>query len=203
LFECKIIAIAGGSCSGKTTMANSLVANLGPENCAVLYQDSYYRGLENITNYDVPEAIEFELIAEHLHQLKRGQQIDMPVYDFKTHRRKSATQTLVPKPIVFVDGILILHALELRDSFDLKIFVECEERYRKERRLVRDISERGRSKEEIEEQFESQVAPLHNEYVEPSKQYADIICHSNQERVIDSAIMQELMTYCENTIALR
>ena len=172
----KIIAIAGGSCSGKTTMATSLAQILGPDNCAVLYQDSYYRGAADITNFDVPEAIDFSLMAEHLAQLRAGDAIEMPTYDFTTHRRKAETIRLTPRPIIFVDGILILHATELRNSFDYKVFVECEEELRKNRRLVRDTLERGRTKEDIIRQFETQVAPLHNLYVEPSKAFADIIC---------------------------
>lgn len=196
--DCKIIAIAGGSCSGKTTIASNVAQALGPDHCAVVYQDNYYRGHADITNYDVPEAIEFELMAEHLAQLQRGNSVAMPCYDFTTHRRRKNTLALEPKPVILVDGILILHAEELRNSFDFKVFVECDEVIRRQRRLLRDTMERGRSVADIIEQFDSQVAPLHNHLVEPSKQFADLICQQTDQH--SSCDYQALLDYCQQLL---
>ncbi|GAB2189414.1 uridine kinase [Sessilibacter sp. MAH1] len=194
-----IIAVAGGSCSGKTTMARLVAEHLGPENCAIMYQDSYYLGLETITNYDLPEAIDFKLMAEHLDQLRNGLPIEMPCYDFTTHRRKVETQTLLPKPIILVDGILILHAQQLQKSFDYKIFVECNEHERRQRRLIRDIQERGRTEEETLRQFNEQVVPLHNELVEPSKHCADFICIAENDTP-PAQLATDLLDYCKKII---
>lgn len=192
----KIIAVAGGSCSGKTSLAQQLAATLGSQRCNLMYQDSYYRGTADITNYDVPEAIEFELLAQHLEQLKQGQSVAMPVYDFTTHRRKPERESVQPKPVIIVDGILILHAPELANSFDLKVFVECEESIRKQRRLIRDCQERGRNRAEVIAQFDNQVAPLHNQYVEPSKACADILYRNDGDRDVASLLCHRLMNFC-------
>ncbi len=180
-------------------MAKLVQDHFGPDVCSIVYQDSYYRGLKTITNFDVPEAIDFPLMKFHLAQLKAGQTIEMPTYDFTTHRRKLETQTLPPKPIILVDGILILHALELRESFDFKVFVECSEEERRLRRLKRDTLERGRTHEDTLRQFNEQVVPLHDQLVEPSKQYADLVCcDSNNTTPMELAI--DLLSYCENLV---
>ena len=192
----KLIAIAGGSCSGKTSVARHLAHTLGSERCNLIYQDSYYHGTGQISNYDEPAAIEFDLLAKHLNQLKLGQAIDMPTYDFTSHKRLPTTQHIQPKPVIIVDGILILHAQELRSSFDLAVFVECEQAIRRQRRLIRDCQERGRSEQEVIAQFDQQVAPLHNRYVEPSKEHADIVYRNNGERNIDQIVCDRLLSYC-------
>ena len=192
----KIIAIAGGSCSGKTSLARHLAQTLGPERATLIYQDSYYRGDGNISNYDEPAAIEFELLADHLAQLKQGAPIDMPTYDFTSHSRLAETQTIQPKAVIIVDGILIMHAKELQSSFDLAVFVECDQHIRRQRRLLRDCEERGRQPEDVINQFDQQVAPLHNLYVEPSKQHADIVYRNNGEHGVDEIICQRLLNYC-------
>lgn len=194
--DIQIIAVAGGSCSGKSTMVLNAHRTLGPEQCAIVYQDSYYKGLANITNFDEPEAIDFDLMADHLRQLKRGEAIDMPTYDFTTHRRKTETQRLDPKPIILVDGILILHAAQLADCFDYKLYVECSEEERLQRRLKRDIEERGRTHADTYKQFTEQVAPLHNVLVEPSKQAADLICQQTPGGENDQAFNAPLINYC-------
>lgn len=169
---------------------------MGSHRCALVFQDNYYRGLANIANFDVPEAIEFELMASHLRQLKSGQSIAMPTYDFSSHRRQTATQTVKASPIIIVDGILILHAPELRDIFDLKVYVECAEPERRQRRLMRDCRERGRSETEVLTQFNSQVAPLHDKYVEPSRQYADLIFSQLHTLDNNSDSYRFLLNYC-------
>ncbi|WP_317929009.1 uridine kinase [Halioxenophilus sp. WMMB6] len=195
-----IIAVAGGSCSGKTTMALNVCRALGAGNCAIVYQDSYYRGLASITNYDLPEAIDFQLMATHLNSLKQGEIIAMPTYDFTTHRRTEKQVSLDPKPIILVDGILILHAPELANCFDFKVFVECSEEERRKRRLERDTRERGRTKEETLQQFNNQVAPLHNQLVEPSKQHADFICQQPGPARCDETLSAPLLEYCKRLL---
>ena len=193
-----IIAVSGGSCSGKTTMVNKLYSLLGEENCSVVFQDSYYLGLSSITNYDHIDAIDFPLMHDHLVKLKNGIAIDMPCYDFATHRRKSETIRLEPKPIILVDGILILASDLLHGNFDLKVFVECDEEIRRERRVTRDVAERGREYDETLNQFNTQVVPAHNQFVEPSKKHADYI--AKQTSHIDDACecIAMLQGYCGN-----
>ncbi|BFM09283.1 uridine kinase [Halioxenophilus aromaticivorans] len=193
----KIIAIAGGSCSGKTSLARHLADTLGTKQCNLIYQDSYYHGRAEISNYDEPSAIEFELLAQHLAQLKSGSGIDMPTYDFTTHSRLPQTEFIAPKPVIIVDGILILHAEVLRASFDLAVFVECDQDIRRQRRLLRDCQERGREPEEVTTQFDKQVAPLHNLYVEPSKQHANIVYRNNGEQEVDQLVCERLLTFCQ------
>lgn len=178
-------------------MAQLLFEALGSEHCGVLYQDSYYRGLKTITNYDHPDALNFELMAEHLQQLKQGNAVNMPVYDFETHSVTEKTEPLSAKRIILVDGILIFHAEELKDAFDLKVFMECDEALRLERRLARDTQERGRTYECTLEQFNTQVAPLHNQFVEPSKATADRII--SETRTLDQlrAAMEDIKAFCE------
>ena len=198
--NCKIIALAGGSCSGKTTIAKLLRTSLGNEHCDLMFQDNYYRGLATISNFDEPAAIEFELMAQHLLELKQGRSVNMPTYNFATHRRQSATQLVQPKPLIIVDGILVLHAEALQDIFDFKVFVACSTSERRERRLLRDCRERGRSEQEVLTQFDTQVAPLHDKYVEPSKQHADFIFPQEAYQGSASESFQRLLTYCRNMI---
>jgi len=201
LQKSNIIAVSGGSCSGKTTMVKKLYSLLGEENCSVVFQDSYYLGLSSITNYDHLDAIDFSLMQDHLVKLKNGIAIDMPCYDFATHKRKSETIRLEPKPIILVDGILILASDLLRDSFDLKVFVECDEEVRRERRVTRDVAERGREYDETLHQFNTQVVPAHNEFVEPSKKYADYI--AKQANHIDDICecVDMLQRHCDNIMS--
>lgn len=192
-----IIAISGGSCSGKTTMVNTLHSLLGEDQCSIVFQDSYYLGLSSITNYDHIDAIDFALMRDHLVKLKSGIAIDMPCYDFATHKRTSQTVRLEPKPIILVDGILVLASDVLRDSFDLKVFVECEESIRRERRTMRDVAERGRLLKETLHQFDTQVVPAHNQFVEPSKEYADYVIEQAHYTNTDSEFFTMLLDYCK------
>ena len=175
-----IIAISGGSCSGKTSLAREIQASLGEQTCSLLLQDNYYFGKSCGNNFDIPEAIEHTLLIEQLQALKNGAQVQSPVYDFSLHQRAERRDTVVPTKFIVVDGILILHWPELRDCFDLAIFVECDEEVRRERRLERDFNERGRTKAEALAQFEQQVAPLHRQYVEPTKAFADLVLSSQE-----------------------
>ena len=189
-----IIAISGGSCSGKTTLCHWLQQTLGDDNCLLVYQDDYYRGLKTITNFDVPEAIEFELLAQHIEELKQGNTVDIPCYDFTTHRRKHITKPTKPKPIIIVDGILILHAQELKSRFHLSVFVECSEAERRERRLNRDVKERGRNYQDTLQQFNQQTVPMHDKFVEPSKQNADLIIKDNHD-------WPQLIEFCKRQLS--
>lgn len=178
-----IVGIAGGSGSGKTTFANRLRAKLGEDHSVVLGQDSYYIDQSNkfdhdggSVNFDHPESLEFSLMAKHLKELKQGNSINVPIYDFTTHTRKDSTKKLTPKKIIFVDGILIFSQPIVVDCLDFKIFIDCDEDLRFQRRLKRDTTERGRTPEGVKTQFHNQVKPMHDKFVEPSKTVAcDIV----------------------------
>lgn len=176
------IAIAGGSGSGKTTIARSVVDLVGRDAVAYLQQDAYYRDRPDLTieergsiNYDHPDSIESDLLVDHLRTLRCGQPVERPVYDFSTHQRTNQTQTIVPGPAVIVEGILLLVDRELRDLFDVRVYIDTEPDVRLIRRLRRDIVERGRTLESVLGQYERTVRPMHYRFVEPSKRYADII----------------------------
>lgn len=177
-----IIGVAGGSGSGKTYFAKELHSMLGDDHCAILYQDNYYidqsakfDGDGGTVNFDHPSSLDFSLLADGLRNLKSGKMVDIPIYDFVTHSRKKETLVGSPKKVIIVDGILILHSHEVRAECDETIFFDTPEHLRFERRLNRDVVERGRTPEGVRRQFELQVRPMHNEFVEPSKQYAQTI----------------------------
>ena len=178
------VGISGGSCSGKSTLTRRIFAKLGPEQCVILPQDDYFFGLGDAPqgkggpNFDHPDAVDFDQLCNQLAQLKRGQTIDRPLYDFPTHMPKSETARTEPRPVILIDGILILQHQPLRDLFDLSIFVECDTETRLARRLERDVRERGRTARSVQEQFANQVGPMHDLHVEPSKTYADIVVES-------------------------
>ncbi len=176
------IGIAGGTGSGKTTVANMVLQNVGTHRIAYVPQDAYYRDLSNLPqskhqliNFDHPDALESELMVEHIRQLKNWQPIELPVYDFTTDTRTQQTIHVEPQRVILVEGILIFAEPELRKLFDIKIFVDTDADIRFIRRLTRDINERGRSTDSVVNQYLNTVRPMHLEFVEPSKRYADII----------------------------
>lgn len=176
------IGVAGGTGSGKTTVSNAILERVGTEHIAYLEHDSYYKDLDDIPrapgeriNFDHPEVLETSLLIEHLRQLKQWQPVAVPVYDFTTFRRTQAVRVVEPQPIILVEGILVFAEPELRKLFDVRIFVDTDADIRFIRRLQRDITQRGRSVESVIEQYLDSVRPMHLEFVEPSKRYADVI----------------------------
>jgi uridine kinase len=177
-----VIGIAGGSGSGKTTVANVILQRVGPQRIAYLPHDAYYRDLSKLppvqraqVNFDHPDSLETDLLGAHIQSLKLGQAIDMPVYDFTTHSRTNRTIRIEPRGVILVEGILIFAEPSLRPLFDVKIFVDTDADIRFIRRLQRDIEERGRTTEMVIHQYLSTVRPMHLEFVEQSKRYADVI----------------------------
>ncbi len=185
---CKIIAIAGGSGSGKTTLANKIKELFGEESCKIISQDNYYLDQSEkfdhdggTLNFDHPDMLEFSLLATHLNRLKQKKSVKIPLYDFSTHSRKIETKKINPSKIILVDGILILNSKELMNLFDLKIFIDVPDKIRFERRMNRDINERGRTPEGILNQWENQVLPMHKKFVESSTHFANIILSGEGE----------------------
>lgn len=177
-----IIGVAGGSGSGKTTVVREIVRNLGPDQVTVIHHDSYYRDVGHLPlqermgiNYDHPNSLETELLVQHLRELKNGHSVEVPVYDFAQHLRSAEVQRTDPRKVIIVDGLLILFDRELRELMDIKVFVDTDSDLRFIRRLSRDIRERGRTTDSVIDQYVATVRPMHLEFVEPSKRYADII----------------------------
>ena len=177
-----IIAISGGSASGKSTVVSEIVNRLKSVDVSVICHDDYYKDQTHLTmeervktNYDHPSSLDNELFVEHLHKLLNGESIEKPIYDFVTHNRKKETLSLKPTKVIFIEGILVLEEKKIRDCADVKIFVKSDEDIRFIRRLKRDIDERGRSMDAVINQYLSTVKPMFNKYVNPSSRYADII----------------------------
>jgi uridine kinase len=177
-----IIGISGGTGSGKTTVAQKIIASIGESNAACLQQDSYYRDLCDMpldqrhrANFDHPDAFDGQLMRSHLEGLQAGQSIDRPIYDFVTHSRKPETIHITALPVIVVEGILIYFDERMRRLMDLKIFVDCDADIRFARRLKRDLHERGRSVDSVIEQYLATVRPMHLQFVEPTRRYADVI----------------------------
>lgn len=181
-----LLGVAGGSGSGKTYFSQALVqrmkADFGESVCEVVYQDNFYIDQSNkfdhdggSVNFDHPEAIDFNLLASCLKKLKTGAVTEIPIYDFATHKRQAKTLTIQPAKIILVDGILIFHSKAVRELFDDLVFFETPEELRYQRRLERDVKERGRTADGVYQQFHKQVKPMHDLYVEPSKVYANTI----------------------------
>ena len=177
-----VVGIAGGTGSGKTTLSDLILDRVGRDRMAYLPHDAYYRERKDLPleerakiNYDHPNSLETELLIQHIHQLKAGQSVAMPVYDFTNHNRKDEIVRVEPRPVILVEGILIFVEKELRNLFDMKIYVDTDADIRFIRRLTRDIEERGRTLQSVIEQYLNTVRPMHLEFVESSKRYADII----------------------------
>lgn len=177
-----IIGICGGTGSGKTTIARAILDAVGADRVVLIEQDSYYRNLADMpldkrrqANFDHPDAIDSDMLVNHLKRLKLGQPIEMPLYDFVTHTRGDRIEIIHPKPVVLVEGILIFAVPRVLDLLDVRVFVDTPDDIRLMRRLRRDITERGRTFERTLDQYERTIRPMHFEFVEPSKRHADVI----------------------------
>jgi uridine kinase len=177
-----VIGIAGGSGSGKTTVAQEILQRVGPDRIAFLQHDAYYKDLSGLppaqraeVNFDHPNSLETELLISHVEKLKQSQPVEVPIYDFSHHSRTDRTYTVRPRRVILVEGILIFVEAALRNICDVKIFVDTDSDIRFIRRLQRDIAERGRTTDTVIKQYMSTVRPMHLEFVEPSKRYADVI----------------------------
>ena len=187
-----IIGIAGGTGSGKTTVARAIYDRVGRDRIEWISHDSYYRDFDGLTpeerhkiNFDHPDSLETELLVRHLDALIKGSSVEVPVYDFTTHSRKSDdTQRVEPRKVLIVEGILILAEPEVRKRIDIKLFVDTPPDIRFVRRLMRDTKSRGRSLESVVEQYVTTVRPMHEEFVEPSKRYADLIIPEGGENQV-------------------
>ena len=186
-----VIGIAGGTGSGKTTVTNPILQHLDPERVAVIQHDSYYKDIsthgglrpEEI-NFDHPDSLETDLLVRHMEELRAGRPVEQPMYNFTNHRRLDATQRVEPKEIIIIDGILILLDRRLRDLMDIRLFVDADADERLIRRIRRDILERGRSIESVMNQYMKTVKPMHLQFVEPSKHWADIIIPRGAENTV-------------------
>jgi len=177
-----VIGVAGGTGSGKTTVANQILERVGAEHITYIPHDAYYRDHSHLppderdqVNYDHPNSLETELLIEHLKVLRAGQTVEIPVYDFTTHTRTQQTRCVEPAAVILVEGILVFAEPDLRELFDVRLYVDTDADVRFIRRLRRDIEERGRSVQSVCDQYLSTVRPMHLEFVEPSKRYANII----------------------------
>jgi uridine kinase len=177
-----VIGVAGGSGSGKTTVVRRIVDSLGDDAVTLLEHDSYYRDHGELRleeraalNYDHPDSLDTDLLVEHVRALRRRQPVEVPTYDFTRYTRRAVTETAVPRRAIIVEGILIFTDAALREQMDIKVFVDTDADIRFIRRLRRDVAERGRTMESVIEQYLGTVKPMHLEFVEPSKRYADII----------------------------
>lgn len=200
-----IIGVAGGSGSGKTTVVQHIIDEIGEEDIVVIQHDSYYRDLKHLPfeeranqNFDHPSSLETELMIRHLEALKEGYQIEVPIYDFTKHIRKDETRLVNPKRVILIDGILIFTEKELRELINIKLYVDTDDDIRLLRRIQRDIVERDRELENVLKQYQKYVRPMHLEFVEPTKRYADIIIpHGGKNKValdMVNALIQDRLT---------
>jgi len=196
-----VIGIAGGTGSGKTTVVNQILNELPADEVCVISQDSYYKATNNLTyqertkiNFDHPKAIDFELLVQHLKELKSGKIIEQPVYSFVTHNRIKDTLKTHPRKVVIVEGILIFNSKELRDLFDIKIFVHADADERLIRRVRRDIEERGRDVNEVLTRYQNTLKPMHQQFIEPTKNYADIIIPNDRYNTVAVDIVRTVIS---------
>ncbi|RSK39264.1 uridine kinase [Mangrovimonas spongiae] len=195
-----IIGIAGGTGCGKTTVVNQILDQLPEGQVGILSQDSYYKDTSHLNydervkiNFDHPRSIDFELLEEHLKELKKGNNIKQPVYSFVKHNRTGDSIITKPRKVMIVEGILILTNPELRDMFDIKIFVHADSDERLIRRLKRDIAERGRDINEVLSRYQNTLKPMHQQFIEPMKEYADIIIPNNKYNTVAIDIVKTII----------
>ncbi len=200
-----VIGIAGGTGSGKTTLMKNLVERLGDE-VTVMSHDNYYKRLDHLSfeercsvNYDEPGAFDTSLMAYHLSELRRGAEVECPIYDFTVHNRSNETLRLVPRKVIIVEGILIFENEDLRNLMDIRIFVDTDADIRLCRRIKRDVNKRGRTLESVLKQYQATVKPMHEAYVEPSKKYAHIVVpEGGKNQVALDMIFDRIQFHLEN-----
>lgn len=204
-----LVGIAGGTGSGKTTLANTLIDTLEEENTIFIPHDNYYKDRSHLpfserknVNYDHPDAFETDLLVSHLKKLQANKTINMPQYDYSTHTRKDKTIEIKPKPVIIIEGILVLADEKLRNLFDIKLFVDTDSDIRILRRLKRDINDRNRTFESVYDQYLTTVKPMHEAFVEPSKSHADIIIpEGGMNDVANNLLLTKLESYiAERTV---
>lgn len=195
------IGIAGGTGCGKTTVVDQITSQLPEQEVGILSQDSYYKDLSHLSfeerckvNFDHPSAIDFDLLITHLMALKAGEAVHQPVYSFKNHNRTSETVLTQPRKVMIVEGILIMSHPGIRDLFDIKIYVHADSDERLIRRLKRDISERGRDLNEVLERYQTTLKPMHDEFIEPTKEFADIIIPNNRYNTVAVDIVRTIIS---------
>ena len=195
-----ILGIAGGTGSGKTTVVNQIVKQLPTDEVCVISQDSYYKATDSLSyeertkiNFDHPRAIDFDLLIKHLKELKKGKTINQPVYSFVTHNRTKDVIKTHPRKVIIVEGILIFNNQELRDLFDIKIFVHADTDERLIRRVRRDISERGRDIDEVLDRYQNTLKPMHQQFIEPTKNFADIIIPNDRYNTVAIDIIRSVI----------
>jgi uridine kinase len=195
------IGIAGGTGCGKTTVVNQIIEQLPSNEVGIISQDSYYRDLSGLSfeertriNFDHPRAIDFELLETHLRELKAGNPIQQPVYSFVDHNRTRQRIETHPRKVMIIEGILIMTQPEIRDMFDIKIFVHADSDERLIRRLKRDITERGRDLSEVLERYQNTLKPMHDQFIEPTKEFADIIIPNNKYNTVAIEIVRTIIS---------
>jgi uridine kinase len=195
-----IIGIAGGTGSGKTTVVHQIVEQLPADEVCVISQDSYYNDISHLSyearmkiNFDHPNSIDFKLLVQQLEQLKKGNSFEQPVYSFKEHNRTKETITTHPKKVIIVEGILILTHPDIRELFDIKIFVHADSDERLIRRLKRDIAERGRDLDEVLSRYQTTLKPMHQQFIEPTKEFADIIIPNNRHNTVAVDVIRKIV----------
>ncbi|MDV7185820.1 uridine kinase [Lutibacter sp. TH_r2] len=196
-----ILGIAGGTGSGKTTVVNQILNELPADEVCVISQDSYYNKTSGLSydertkiNFDHPKAIDFDLLVEHISELKSGKIIEQPVYSFVTHNRVEDTLITHPRKVIIVEGILIFNSKRLRDLFDIKIFVHADTDERLIRRIRRDITERGRDVNEVLNRYQTTLKPMHQQFIEPTKNYADIIIPNDRYNTVAVDIVRTVIS---------
>ena len=195
-----VIGIAGGTGSGKTTVVNQIIQELPEGEVCVISQDSYYKDTSHLSltdrtkiNFDHPKAIDFDLLVAHLKELKKGKAIEQPIYSFVEHNSTKETITTHPKKVIIIEGILILTHTDIRKLFDIKLYVHTDSDERLIRRLRRDMAERGRNLDEVLDRYQNTLKPMHQQFIEPTKEFADIIIPNNRYNTVAVGLLRKII----------